>query len=101
MPRTFICQPAAAAVVSRIGAALVGGWAFVWGFATLGIALLLTAGMPYSDARTLVYQLAFIVFLVAFCWAFAARSGLRAWTGLAGGGALMTALGWWLARIDA
>jgi hypothetical protein len=85
-------------IASRIAASTVGGWAFVWGFVTLGIVALLLAGMSYADARTLVYLLAFLVYLAAFCWSFAARSALRVWAALAGGGAAMTALAWWLAR---
>jgi len=90
--------PSPRLVVSRVAASLLGGYAFVWGFTTLGIALLLAAGMNYGDARTLVMLLAFLVFLVAFCWAYAAKSLRRVWAVLAGGGALMTALAWWLTR---
>ena len=79
-------------VVSRIAASLLGGYAFVWGFTTLGIALLLAAGMNYGDAQTLVLLLAFLVFLAVFCWAFAASSLVRVWAVLAGGGAVMTAV---------
>jgi hypothetical protein len=85
-------------IASRIGAGVLGGWAFVWGFATLGIATLLVAGMPYGDAQTLVYLLAFLVYLTVFCWAFAAASAARVWAVLVGAGAAMTALAWWLAR---
>lgn len=85
-------------VVGRIAASLLGGYAFVWGFATLGLALLLVAGMAFDDARTLVMLLAFLVFLAAFCWAFAAASLARVWAVLAGGGGLMTGAAWWLTR---
>lgn len=85
-------------VVSRVGAGLVGGWAFAWGGVTLAIASLLRAGMSYEDAAMLANLLAFLVFLAALCWAIAAASATRAWLVLAGGGALMTAAGWWLAR---
>jgi len=85
-------------VVSRIAASVLGGWAFVWGCVTLGIALLLRAGLTYADARTLTYLLAFLVYLAAFCWAFAARSAWRVWGVLLGGGAAMTALAAWLVR---
>ena len=88
-------------VASRIGASLLGGWLFVWGLATLGIVSLLAAGMPYPDAQTLVYLLAFLVFLAALCWSFATASVTRAWLVLAGGGAAMTALAWWLGGASA
>lgn len=85
-------------IVSRIGASLLGGWTFVWGFAVLGTVLLPTTGMSYSDAQTLVGLLAFLVFLIAFCWAYVARSATRAWVALAGGGGVMTAAAWLLAH---
>ncbi|MDF3020404.1 MAG: iron uptake protein [Steroidobacteraceae bacterium] len=79
-------------VVSRVAAALLGGYAFTWGFTTLGIVLAMAAGAAYGAAQTSVYLLAFLVFLPAFLWAFAARSAGRVWLVLAGGGALMTGL---------
>ena len=83
-------------VASRVAASLLGGYAFVWGFVTLGIALLLAGGVEYEDARTLCNLLAFLVFLTCFCWAFAAASLTRVWGVLAGGGALMTGAAWLL-----
>ena len=83
-------------VIARVAASLLGGYGFVWGFVTLGIALLMRAGQPYDEARTALYLLAFILFVVAFCWAFAAASLLRVWAVLAGGGLLMTSLAWLL-----
>ncbi|HEX4987067.1 MAG TPA: iron uptake protein [Burkholderiales bacterium] len=85
-------------VVSRVAASLLGGYAFVWGFVTLGIMLLLAAGMPYEEAQTLLYLLAFLVFLACFLWAFAATSLARVWAVLAGGGAAMTLAAWLLSR---
>lgn len=84
-------------IVARIGAALLGGYVFVWGLVTLTLVLLVTAGLPYGEARTLVMLLAFLVFLMAFCWAFVHDSLLRVWAVLAGGGAVTSALAWWLA----
>ena len=85
-------------LASRIAAGVVGGWAFTWGFTALGIALLAVAGMPYHDAQTLLYLLAFLVFLGLFLWAFAAASLKRVWLVLAGGGVAMTAAAWLLTR---
>lgn len=85
-------------VISRIAASLLGGYVFVWGFVTLGIALLLAAGMPFGEARTLVFLLAFLVFLAAFCWAFVAASLVRVWAVLAGGGAAMSLAAWAISR---
>jgi hypothetical protein len=86
-------------IVSRIGASLVGGYAFVWGFTTLGIALGIAAGMPYGEAQKLLFLLAFLVFLTCVCWAFAAEKPSRVWAVLAGGGVLMTGAAWVLARV--
>lgn len=87
-----------AQIVSRIAASLVGGYVFVWGFTVLGMALLLAAGMAYHQAQTLVYLFAFLVFLTAFCWAFAAARVTKVWGVLGGGGAAMTGVAWLLTR---
>jgi hypothetical protein len=79
-----------AQVVSRVAAAIAGGYLFVWGFVTLGITSSLGFGISYGDAQTVAYLLAFLVFLLAILWAFSARSLVRVWSVLAGGGALMT-----------
>lgn len=83
-------------IASRVAASLLGGYAFVWGFVTLGIALLLATGVGYEDARLMCNLLAFLVFLACFCWAFAVASLARVWSVLAGGGALMTGAAWLL-----
>lgn len=85
-------------IASRTIAGLAGGWVFVWGVVTLGIALLLRAGMSYADAQTLMYLLAFLVYVAALCWAIAAARLSHVWLALAGGGVTMTALAWWLTR---
>lgn len=91
-------KPGPALVTARVGAGLLGGWLFTWGSTALGVALLVAAGMPYGEARTLVYLLAFLVFLVALLWAFASASVARAWLVLGGGGAAMTAAAWLVSR---
>ena len=53
----------------RLAAALLGGYAFVWGFVTLGIASLSAFGMGYDDAWMLMMMLAFLVYLGAILWA--------------------------------
>lgn len=88
-------------ITSRVAAGLLGSYAFVWAGTTLGIALLLAAGMAYGEARTLVYLFAFLVFLTGFCWAFAAASLVRVWTVLGGGAAAMTAAAWLLSQSPA
>jgi hypothetical protein len=98
MARMAAPPPSRLHIVNRVAAALLGGYAFVWGFTTLGIALGLAAGMEYGEAQALLYLLAFLVFLGVFCWAFVAASLARVWACLAGGGGVMTALAWLLTR---
>jgi hypothetical protein len=86
-------------IVSRIAASLLGGYAFVWGVCALGIVLGLALGIPYGEVQTLCFMLAFLIFLVCFCWAFAAESVVRVWAVLAGGGALMTGAAWLISRV--
>jgi len=85
-------------VLSRVAASLLGGYAFVWGFTTLGVAAGVALGMEYHDAQGLFYLLAFLVFLVCLCWAFVARRIGWVWALLAGGGALMTGAAWLLSK---
>lgn len=89
-------MPTRAHIVSRVAASLLGGWAFVWGFATLTISGQVALGQPYDQAHTATMLLAFVVFLAVFCWSFAAASLARVWAVLAGGALLMTGAGWLL-----
>jgi len=76
-------------VAWRIAAGMLGGYAFTWGFIALSITLLFAARLEFHDAEVLGSIIGFILFLVAFLWAFAAASVTRVWVVLAGGGALM------------
>lgn len=99
--RADSAAPAAAGlfhVAARIGAGLFGSYAFVWGFISLGIGLAVAAGLPYGEAQTLLYLLAFPVLVGCFCWAFAARSLARVWLVLAGGAVLLTGAAWLMAQ---
>lgn len=78
-------------LASRVGAALLGGYAFTWGTIVLVIAAMTAAGAEFHDGEHLAYLVGILVFLVAFLAAFAARSLRRTWIVLAGGGALMSA----------
>jgi hypothetical protein len=82
-------RPAPAQIALRIAAAVLGGYAFCWGFTALAIAGLYALGMALRDAEQLASMLALLLYLVAFLWSFAARSALRVWAVLAGGGASM------------
>lgn len=86
-------------VAARIGAALLGGYAFTWAFTALGIAVLMALGGDFHEAETALMLLAFLVFLPLFLWAFAAASLARVWTVLGGGALLMTAVAWGLQRV--
>jgi hypothetical protein len=89
-------MPIPVLIASRIAASLLGGWSFVWGFVTLSIAAQVALGQPYNEAHTASMLLAFLVFLVVFCWAYAATSLARVWAVLVGGALLMTGAGWLL-----
>lgn len=84
-------------VTSRIAAAVFGGYAFTWGFTVLTVALALRVSGDFDEGLLLAYLLAFLVYLAAFLWAFAARSLAIVWLVLTGGGAAMTAAAWLLA----
>lgn len=85
-------------IVSRMAAGILGSYVFAWGLIALVVGLLFAAGMPFHDAEALSYMLAFMVFLVTFCWAFASASIRRVWLVLAGGGGLMTGVAWAVQR---
>lgn len=85
-------------LIFRVGAALIGGYAFVWGFTSLIVAGTLAVGGDYDEGLTLAYMLAFLVYVAVFLWSFASQHLARVWLSLAGGGAAMTAGAWWLAQ---
>jgi hypothetical protein len=80
-------------VASRIAAAVLGGYAFAWGFIATGMSLLFAAGVEFHDAEFLATLLGVLVFLVALLWTFAARRLWLAWSVLLGGGALLAVVG--------
>jgi len=85
-------------IVNRIAAALLGSYAFTWGFTALGIAGLVALGVSFHEAQTGILLLAFFVFLGLFLWAFAAVNVRRVWGLLGGGAALMIIAAWALQR---
>jgi hypothetical protein len=86
-------------VFARVTAALLGSYAFTWGCVTLSISSMVALGMPYQEARIAIMLVAFLIFLSAFLWSFAAASIARVWLVLGLGGAIMTTLAWWLQRV--
>lgn len=83
-------------VVSRIAAALVGGYALAWGAVALIITLGTAVGLDFHTAETLANLLAFAFYLPALLWAFAAASLARVWMVLLGGGAATSGAAWLL-----
>lgn len=83
-------------VLNLVAGSLLGGYAFTWGFTALGIAGLVALGTDFHEAETGMLLLAILVFLVVFLWSFTAGSLWRVWGILAGGGAAMAALAWWI-----
>lgn len=84
-----LVSPSRVQFVSRVLAAVVGGYAFCWGLTAFGLAGFHAAGMGFHDAEHLSAMLAFLAYLVVFLWAIAARSLVRVWAVLLAGGAAM------------
>jgi hypothetical protein len=78
-------------MLSRIVAAVLGGYAFTYAF-TAALARLLP--LQPVDALIVATVLSFAVYTGAILWAFACRSATRAWTGLALGVPLAL-IGFW------
>jgi hypothetical protein len=83
-------------IVARVTAAIIGGYIFTWGCVALGVTGTVALGMQYEEARIAIMLTAFLIFLTAFLWSFAATSVARVWLVLGLGGATMTALASWL-----
>lgn len=75
--------------LSRVAAAVLGGYGFAWGLAAAATALCVAAGMDFHDAEFLSSLLGVLAFLAAMLWAIAARRPGRVWAVLAGGGVAM------------
>jgi len=83
-------RPLPLALLSRIAAAILGGYAFCWGFVAIAHSGLYALGMSFHDAEHLSAILGVLFFLVVFLWTFAARRVGLCWAVLLGGGGLMT-----------
>lgn len=77
------------AVVSRVAAAVLGGYAL-----TSALTLLLALAWPLPQAQALMAStmLSFTVYTVVVIWVFAARSLIRIWIGLVAGTLVTTLL---------
>ena len=80
-------------LAARIAAAVLGGYAFAWGFIATCASLMSAGGMGFHDAEFLGSLLGVLAFLVAFLWTFAARRLWLVWVVLLGGGSLLAAAG--------
>lgn len=85
-------------LATRLAAALLGGFAFTWGWVALGVAGLAALGVDYHEAETTLMLLAFLVYLPLFLWAFASRRQAWVMVLLFGGAGLMTAAAWYVQR---
>lgn len=88
---TITASTSRVAAALRVAAAVLGGYVFCWGFIALCISGLYALGMAFHDAEHLGSILAFLLYLVAFCWAFVTPRLWRAWAVLIGGGVAMAA----------
>jgi len=82
--------PSRLRVASRVGAAVLGGYAFAWGAVALVTVLLFAAGLDFHDAEFMGALLGLLAYLVVFLWAIATARLGRAWAVLLAGGAVMT-----------
>lgn len=91
-------MPVSLQILSRCLAALVGGWSFTAGLVVFGAAALVSAGLPYAEAQTAMYLVAFLAWLGVICWTFAVRRVASAWLVLLGGAAVLGGAGLWIAH---
>ena len=87
------------ALVSRIAAAVLGGYGFAWGVVAAATSLLVAAGMGFHDAEFLSSLLGVLAYLAAFLWVIATRRLWQACAVLAVGGAGLAGVGSWVQGI--
>lgn len=90
--RNTSSSPMSRAVLSRLAAALLGGYVLTWGAAALFMAASVALGMGFHDAEAIALILAFVFFLAVFLWSFARPLGARVGLTLVGTGLVMGAL---------
>ncbi|MDO9401546.1 MAG: DUF3649 domain-containing protein [Polaromonas sp.] len=82
-------------VASRALAAILGGYGVAaLSAAALAVCLPFASGMARSEAALTGTLASFIVFALAVMWVFAARTAVRAWSGLAAVAAPLALLLW-------
>lgn len=78
-------------LVARVGAAVLGGYAFAWGVIAVGTSALFAAGLEFHDSEFLANAVGLLAYLVVFLWTFTVRRVALAWLVLVGAGAFMAA----------
>jgi hypothetical protein len=86
-------------VANRFAAAIIGGFAFTYGFVALATVAGFALGLPFFEAWSLTMMLAILVYLGAVLWGFVARRTIHVWAVLGGGGCAMAASAWALAPL--
>jgi hypothetical protein len=81
------------ALLPRVAAAVLGGYAFAWGLVAAATSLCVAAGMGFHDAEFLSSLIGVLAYLGAMLWAIAARRLWPVWAVLAAGGAVLAAVG--------
>ncbi|TQD40367.1 iron uptake protein [Lysobacter aestuarii] len=76
----------------RVATALLGGYAFAWGFIAATAATLFAAGMGFHDAEFLASALGLLGFVAVFLWAIATPRPVRFAAGLVATALAMSAL---------
>lgn len=83
-------------IVSRVLAAVLGVYAFIWGVITLGMVGLSAIGVEFHSAEQSMLMLGLLLYVGLFIWVFAVKSLLRIWLVLGLGAALMLSAAWLL-----
>ena len=73
-----------------------GGRPALRGAVRLSLVLTVRAGYDYGEMQAMLGMLSIVVYPVAFVWSYVSRNQRLVWLVLAGGGALMLLLAWWL-----
>lgn len=96
MSRTFATPASPGAtrlhVAARVGAAVLGGYAFAWGVVAASTSLLFAAGLEFHDAEFLGAVTGLLAYLVVFLWAIAAHRLAVVWAVALGGGVLLAGI---------
>lgn len=85
-------------MATSLVSAIVGSYAFTWGFVALGVAGLTALVVDYHEAELTLMLLAFLVFLPLFLWSFASPRQGRVMALLFGGAAFMVSAAWAIQR---